>query len=176
MHVFQMTAALLMILLTEIGTTTSPVRGIVLSKQTATVRGITATVTVANNRGAYAVYGMWSQEQGGHYPISCLDVYRSLKYELRDSREHAVPINQEMLRQGEPLYEGGHAVDKYKTNCSVYPPHESGILLTDLREHVFPRLYSNLPPGRYTLQLTFAPGGISQEAILKPVSITIPPK
>lgn len=184
MRVFQMRATLVMIVLTGIGATTSlvQVNATIISKQTATVAGVTAIVRVTADKawGNYDVYGMWSQPSASHYAIGCLNVYRSLKYDLRDSAGHLMPINQKKLRQGEPITVGGHSADVYRTDCSPFPPHESVMLLTDLNypghRKAFPSLYQGLRPGTYTLQLTFAPQGLSQEATFKPVSITIPVK
>ena len=184
MRVFQMTALLMITLLTGIGATTKliPINATVISKQTVTVAGITAIVRVTadNAWGNYDVYGMWSQPSASHYAIGCLDVYRSLKYELRDSGGHLMPINQKKLRQGEPLTASEHVPNTYKADCSAYPPHESVMLLTDLKDpahrRAFPSLYPGLRPGKYALQLTFAPVAISEKALFKPVSLIIPPK
>lgn len=178
MRVFQMTAALVMVLFTGIGASTNriPASWIILSKQTATVAGITATIrVVVEYRGMYGVDGVWTQQPASHYAIGCLDAYRSLKYELRDSGGHVVPVNKELLRSGDVLAVGGHAAATYKENCAAYPPRESGVLLANLRNRL-PSLYGNLHPGKYTLQITFAPAGLTQEATLEPISITIPSK
>lgn len=176
MRAFQM-AALVMILITGIGTVAEfqPMSGRLVSEQTVTVSGVTATVRVAEEVGAYVVDGVWKQEPAGHYAIGCLNVYQSLKYDLRDSDGKLVPINQKMLRDGEPIQQGGHATATFKKNCAAYPAHESRLLLTNLPQP-FPSLYSHLRPGTYTLQLTFVPAGLPERAMLKPVSITISPK
>lgn len=182
---FQMTALLVMIPLTGIGATTQlpPIYDATLiSKQTVTAGGITAIVRVGaeNSWGNYSVYGMWGQPSGGHYAIGCLNVYRSLKYELRDSAGHVAQINQKKLSQGEPITEGGRGAEVYRADCSPFPPHESVMLLTDLHDpthqKAFGCLFPDLRPGQYTLEITFAPAGISETATLKPVSITIPAK
>lgn len=177
MRIFQMTVALVMIELTGIGTTANiqPMAEKLVSDQTVEVSGITAIVRVGHEFGAYVVDGMWKQQPSGHYSIGCLDVYASLRYQLRDSGGRLVPINQKMLNQGEPLSMGGHATQNWKANCAAHPPHDSRLLLTNIPDRGFPSLYSDLRPGQYTLQLTFAPAGIPGKAMLKPVPITIPP-
>jgi hypothetical protein len=108
------------------------------------------------------------------YPVGCLSAYRDLHYELRDADNQIIPVNQQTLKN--PPYEGPgefmHVVKgSHGHNCAANAPAGVWPEFAQLSA-----LYPNLPPGKYTLRISFAPRGWEQHADFTPVPITIEPR
>jgi hypothetical protein len=135
------------------------------------VAGVATTITVApaglNNFEIDVVF------RSSTYPAGCLSAYRDLHYELRDPDNQIIPVNQQTLKN--PPYEGPrdfeHVVKgSHGHSCAANAPQ--GVWPEFAR---LSALYPNLPPGKYTLHISFAPRGWAQHADFAPVPITIKP-
>jgi hypothetical protein len=142
-----------------------------VSKQTVTVAGLSATISVEDYSNLVParlfIVADWKSVGNTKYPIGCLSVYHDLRYELRDSAGRLIPINQDAVQY--PVYDGPAVLNHMSTihplTCAQRPPYPGKAALQ--------ALYPYLPGGDYTLQITFAPRGLSQEAKLSPVRLTV---
>jgi hypothetical protein len=108
------------------------------------------------------------------YPIGCLSAYRDARYELRDSRNQIIPVDQQTLAH--PPYDGPSVVEPVSVrfgqpNCSS----PSGVWLTRAK---ISALYPNLETGAYTLKVSLSPRPAKAPALLPqiefaPVTISI---
>lgn len=140
-----------------------------LHVQKVVVNDVAVTVTVSS-------FGLNNITITGHfvsskYPVGCLSAYKDLRYELRDINNRIIPVNQQALESPqleghilEPRFVGAHH------SCSANA--SKGVWDTTAWLYV---LYPNLPPGKYTLNISFAPRGWAQQADFAPVHITIKP-
>jgi hypothetical protein len=106
----------------------------------------------------------------------CLSIYRDIRYDLRDGHNRTIAPNEAAMRRPVEMeysvFEAHSAhprgqVLPTRAPCSIHTGGEAGRYL-ELDE-----LYPHLVPGMYTLYMTFAPRGISQQASFKPVHITV---
>ncbi len=131
--------------------------------------GVAATIQVAPiGRNDFEIDVVF---RSSTYPVGCLSAYRDLQYELRDTDNRIVPVNQRTLKS--PPYEGpgtiNHATkgDRHD-GCAAKAPQ--GVWPEFAR---FSALYPNLPSGKYTLHITFAPHGTTQHADFAPIPISV---
>ncbi|MGA2761235.1 MAG: hypothetical protein ABSF08_13065 [Candidatus Cybelea sp.] len=102
------------------------------------------------------------------YPVGCLSDY-DLRYQLSAADGRVIPVNRQALK---------HPAQEVKVisnpaalrDCTKYTNDGTWRILS-----VFSKLYPNVPPGSYTLYISFAPHGTGQNAELKPVPISIEP-
>jgi hypothetical protein len=141
-----------------------------LLNQKVTVSDVTATV------GVYPMgrneFNIQASFESSRFPVGCLSAYRDLQYKLLDANSRIVPVSQQTLEH--PPCNGqwvNHAVTGATAHpCSSNAP--TGVWNEIAR---LSALYPNLPPGRYTLRISFAPRGIGQQADFTPVQISIEP-
>jgi hypothetical protein len=98
--------------------------------------------------------------------VFCLSVNRDFHYELRNSAGEIVSVNQQAVN-GHDLTPGGSAPE------GTYPCGNGHAGGTSIKWMPLALLYPNLPSGTYTLKMTFAPRGLSQEVVLPPVTVTV---
>jgi hypothetical protein len=135
--------------------------------QTITLSGVSAMVDIRHERGDLYVYGAWVNQGKSTYPVGCLSVWTSRRYELRNSAQQIIPVNQGALH---PRYMGpgelGHAAGYPPSkDCKTWTAYWSAVGLS--------KLYPHLQYGTYTFQITFAPAGLG-EAKLRRVVLTLP--
>lgn len=107
------------------------------------------------------------------YPIGCLSAYQDLQYELFDATNNrTIPINQQAVEH--PPFNEGQVVNHVVKGANTGSPCSSnapmGVWKARARLSV---LYPNLPPGKYTLQIIFAPRGIEQRATFSAFPISV---
>lgn len=161
-------AAMLTLLLAQATAMPSPMPTWLLLHQQVTVKDIAATVDVeASGRDEFLIL---VQFQSSKFPVGCLSAYHDLQYELFDAKNHVVPLNRQSLEHHPPeLSIAGHVVTGSTSHpCSGNAP--GGIWTV---RAFFSVLYSNLSPGKYTLRIIFAPGGLGQQASFAPIQIVI---
>lgn len=143
-----------------------------LLHQTVSIGGTTAEVVVGpdSQRDGYRLDVLFRVPEGAPIGAGCISPNRDFRYELRDSHGTLVPVNQHALDT--PPY--GESTDVWSVNAS-----NQNSPCTDRSPGVVKRitilapLYPRLAPGTYTLLITFAPRGQSQEAAFAPVSINV---
>ena len=106
------------------------------------------------------------------YPVGCLSAYRDLHYELRDSNNRVIPINQQTLAHQQ--WEG-QGYQHVIARATAHPCAENAPMDVWDARAVFSMLYPNLSPGKYTLHISFTPHDSAQHADFTPVPITIEP-
>jgi hypothetical protein len=136
------------------------------------VGGIAATVSVINPGNGIVVQ---AEFQSSTYPVGCLSAYRDLRYDLRAGDGRLISVNQETLQH--PPYEGPQTLNHVVSSSSKGPVGCAANAVNGTwRPHAqFATLYPNLPPGKYTLRISFVPHGTGQHADFAPVPIFIAP-
>lgn len=142
--------------------------------QKVTVSDLSATVTVQRMRFNWIAIGVRFESSSF---VSCLSVYKDLRYKLRDEEGTVVPISQETLNS--PPFEGATAnhvttakrQDHQNDGCAPQPGMP-GVKVIVGRTFLSD-LYPHLAPGKYTLHITFAPRDLSGKAELADVPIEI---
>jgi hypothetical protein len=106
------------------------------------------------------------------YPVGCLSAYRDVRYELRDMNNRIIPVDQQAL---ERPHDEGQMLNHVLTRPSPYPCAANAPMGVWNTRAWFDALYPNLPPGKYTLRIAFAPRGTVEQAVFSAVAITIRP-
>lgn len=138
-----------------------------LLNQKVTVNDVAATISIPAGETDFMILVKFQSQK---FPVGCLSAYRDLQYELLDAKGAIVPVSQRTLQHPPPEQSVFNHVIKGSTGhpCSENAP----MGVWNVRAQ-FSALYPNLPQGRYTLQITFAPRGTGRQANFTPVKISI---
>lgn len=142
--------------------------------QTVRLGKVAATVNVIpiSRNGAPGLNFTFHSLGSSVYPVGCLSVYEDIRYELLDQTGHLVPIDQDVLRH--PPYSGPSVISHAPANMTGRRPTcDSPIVHEWFGFTSVALLYPHLAPGKYVLQMTFAPRHLVQQARFSPVQITI---
>lgn len=140
-----------------------------LLQQTVHLGDLTATIIVTQTFDSVLVTSQWWSTPKSTFHITCLSAYRDLRYELRDTGGHIIPINQATIEHPPKHYEGflNHVNGQPPPPCTAQVGHR---MQTSAAVGEF---YPGLPWGTYTLQITVAPRGTTQQAAIAPVQFTL---
>jgi hypothetical protein len=151
----------------------------ILLHQSVSLPGATAEATVgpaAHGQPGYRVDLVFQFSANSPIDPECVSIYRDIRYVLRDANHRVMPLNEEAMRRPvemeHSIGEGHSPVPGVKVLPSRAPcsNHFGG----GASRHVdLLEIYPHLAPGTYTLYMSFAPRGMSQEAGFKPVRITV---
>lgn len=146
------------------------------SAETVSIGGATADVGVYyNQQYGYAVGATIHVEKGSPVNVGCLFLNSDFRYELRNSSNRVVPILQSGLAIADGPREAGPAFvskpNQSPGTCERRLPNEDFPIVR--RAMRLSALYPNLPLGSYTLRITFAPQGLSEQAQLAPITIVV---
>lgn len=143
-----------------------------LLHQMVVVGGVAATVSIKPYPFVRNDFIIQAEFKSPTYPVGCLSAYDDLRYELRASDGHIIPVSQQALKHPpqedhiimHPVIGGPPRDCALNTNNGVWRVQSE-----------FSTLYPNVPRGKYALQIIFAPHGAAQQATFAPVPISIEP-
>ena len=132
------------------------------------VDGVTAVLEVApaNDypREGYYVTAVFHAPNDTPVQLFCLSVIQDFHYELRNSSGAVIPVDPRVFSES-ALAPGWSEPGPCATR-----EHTGGRSTSLMPLAAF---YPRVPPGAYTLQVTFAPRGLSQQVALRPITITV---
>jgi hypothetical protein len=145
-----------------------------LLHQKRAVGGVAATVIVWPLAFGPSDFMIYAEFESSTYPVGCLSAYRDLRYELRFSDGRLIPADRQTLEH--PPSEGPEVLNHVVAGSHGYACARNAVNGVWRPRAQFSALYPNLPPGKYTLRISFAPRGWEQHADFTPVPITIEPR
>jgi hypothetical protein len=168
MRIFYVATLLLVYLLPPWDAISAPNQA--LLNQRVTLDGISVAVYIGPSvdypHSGNFVRAVFHAPKGSPLEVGCLSVNQDFRYQLRNGVGAIIPVNQQALNVHDLT--PGQSIP-----VGVYPCANAHAGGTSVKWMPLATFYPNLPPGTYTLQVTFAPRGLSQEAALPPVTITV---
>lgn len=129
---------------------------------------VTVTVTPEVQYGGYRIAAVFERTQQSAANVACLSPYLDLRYELRNGSGAIIPINAAALERP-PFVDLSPRFSNMDCRDDVSTRVERSAIIA-------PPIYPVLPPGDYTLKITFAPRGQPESAALLPISLHIASK
>lgn len=143
------------------------------STSTATLPHLTVSISMSRNYAdAPIIVANFSTDDPAHHSVICMSG-ADFKVVLRDSSGKLIPMGGNIAAAFQPV-QGGGGVASSSSGAALPIPDPCAIPLSSKQlRALLSDLYPDLTHGEYFLQVTVAPAGSADQAILKPFDVRV---